>query len=147
MAKEQKPPIHFVFNNVTPILRNRKKLKGFINHLFQKEGKRINHLNYIFCSDQALLQINQKYLNHDFYTDVISFNLTHKQSEIIAEVYISLDRVKENAKIFKTTLQDELHRVIFHGSLHLCGYKDKTQKEIKIMRDKENELLQNYFTT
>ncbi|HEV8285539.1 MAG TPA: rRNA maturation RNase YbeY [Chitinophagaceae bacterium] len=147
MAKEQKPPIYFVFNDVTPILRNRKKLKGFINRLFQKEGKRINHLNYIFCSDQALLQINWKYLNHDFYTDVISFNLSHMQSQIIAEVYISLDRVKENAKIFKTTIQDELHRVIFHGTLHLCGYKDKTQKEIKIMRDKENELLQNYFIT
>ena len=140
------PKIQFFFENVSPILRNRKKLKKFIDSLFTKENKRLSGLNYIFCTDQSLLKINRRYLHHDFYTDVISFNLSASPGEIIADVYISLDRIKENAKNLKKSINEELHRVIFHGALHLCGYSDKTSSDKKLMRLKEDTYLNHFFT-
>ena len=103
-------------------------------------------MNYIFCSDEYLLEVNNNFLQHDFYTDIITFDLSlSKTSPTIGEIYISVDRVKENAITHKTSFELELHRVIFHGALHLCGYKDKTKKDALLMRDKEEDCLSMYF--
>lgn len=113
--------------------------------MFRKEQKKLGQLNYVFCSDQSLLQMNREYLNHDFYTDIISFDLSGSTDKISGEIYISLDRVKENAQLFKAPVVEELHRVIFHGALHLCGYGDKSEAEQRTMRKKEDFYLKSYF--
>lgn len=126
-------------------LRNKKALRLFIAGLFKKENKQLASLNYIFCSDEQLLDINRKFLNHDYYTDIITFNLSaSKKTPITGEVYISTDRVRENARLNRKTIENELHRVIFHGALHLCGYKDKTPAAQKQMRQKEDAYLNAY---
>ena len=91
------------------------------------------------------MEINQEFLNHDTYTDIITFNLSEKKNELTAEIYVSINRVKENAEKFITTYEQELHRVIFHGVLHLCGFKDKKEAEKKEMRTQENLCLKEYF--
>ena len=129
-------------------LKDRKRLKTFIPSLFLKEGRELNNMNIIFCSDDYLLEINRLHLEHDFYTDIITFDLSENKSDLItAELYISIDRVKENALILKTSFYIELHRVIFHGCLHLCGYTDKWKKDIGNMRAKEEESLSLYFSS
>jgi rRNA maturation RNase YbeY len=128
------------------ILSDRTSLKAFIESLFKKEKKRVEELHYIFCSDDYLLKINQQYLAHDFYTDIITFDLSDPGHPINAEIYISVDRVRENAGQFKTSLNRELHRVIFHGALHLCGYRDKTKEEVFVMRKMEDKYLIKYFS-
>ena len=125
---------------------NRTRLKKFLLGLARREGRTIESLNIIFCNDEQLLQINRNFLNHNDYTDIITFDLSAgKQFPVTAEIYISTERVRENAKKFCTTIQRELHRVIFHGVLHLCGYGDKKPAEIKQMRTKEEEHLHRYF--
>ena len=106
---------------------------------------KLDALRYIFCSDKYLLEINRQYLNHDYYTDIITFNLSNHPEAVQGEIYISIDRVKDNARQFNASFTQELHRVIFHGALHLCGYKDKTAKEEKLMREKEDQYLALYF--
>ena len=101
-------------------------------------------LQYIFCSDDRLLEINKQFLNHDYYTDIITFNLSGANQPINAEIYISVDRVRENAGDFNSSVPMELHRVIFHGALHLCGYKDKTRKDQTEMRKMEDKYLEMY---
>lgn len=136
---------HFYFQKTTH-LPKRQQLRAFFEDLSQHEGTKFESLSIIFCSDDYLLEINQNHLQHDYYTDIITFDLTpHKKKPKEAELYISIDRVRENAKQFKSTIQLELHRVIFHGILHLCGYKDKTKREQLVMRGKENEYLELYF--
>ena len=122
-------------------VKNKKALQGFINNIYIKEKIKLERLDYIFCSDSFLLKINQSYLQHNFYTDIITFNLSEKELELIGEIYISLDRIKENSIKFKTPYKNELLRVIFHGALHLCGYNDKTKEENITMRQKENYYL------
>ena len=102
-------------------------------------------LNYIFCTDKQLLEINKQYLKHDFYTDIITFELSPKKQPIEGEIYISIDRVKDNAWSLGETQYSELHRVIFHGALHLCGYKDKNKTELQEMRKTETKYLAQYF--
>jgi probable rRNA maturation factor len=127
-------------------LQNKKALKTFIPQIFKKEGKSFETLTYIFCSDEYLLEVNNNFLQHDSYTDIITFDLSEsKSSPTIGEIYISVDRVKENTITHQTTFEQELHRVIFHGALHLCGYKDKTKKDALLMRDKEDDCLSMYF--
>jgi probable rRNA maturation factor len=126
-------------------LRDRMLLKAFLRLLFQKEKVKLADLQYIFCSDDRLLEINKQFLNHDYYTDIITFNLSEANQPINAEIYISVDRVRENAREFSSSLQKELHRVIFHGALHLCGYKDKTAEEQKVMREMEDLCINRYF--
>lgn len=137
--------VHFFFlaNNIQ--LRQRTKLKRFIPAVFKKNGKSLEALNYIFCSDEYLLAINVKHLNHNYYTDIITFDLSGKGLPTFGEIYISIDRIRENASKHGTTLNEELHRVIFHGALHLCGFKDKELNDIKQMRLAENDLLRKYF--
>jgi len=126
-------------------LNNRTALKAFIERSLKKEGLRIEALQYIFCSDKFLLGINKTYLQHDYYTDIISFDLSETKGKLIGEVYISIDRVKDNAQTHKTALKEELLRVIFHGALHFCGYMDKKPADIKKMRAQEDKWLKSYL--
>jgi len=127
-------------------LPKRQQLKSFIKDIFKNEKKKARSLNYIFCSDQYLLEINKTYLGHNYFTDIITFDLTEPGSKTIeGEIYISIDTVKDNAKRFKTTISKELYRVIFHGVLHLCGYDDKTITDKSQMTEKENYYLEKYF--
>jgi probable rRNA maturation factor len=124
---------------------NKKQLKLFIESIFISEKKNLSALSYIVCSDEYLLQINKSFLNHDFYTDIITFDLSENEQDIIGEIYISLDRVADNTKQHQTSKQEETLRVLFHGVLHLCGYKDKTKKEVVIIRAKEDFYINLYL--
>lgn len=139
-----KSKVYFFYQGVKPELQDRTKLKKFIELVFKKEGKRLLSINYIFCTDKALLEINKQFLKHDFYTDIITFDLS-ESTEVTAEIYISVDRVSENAKNLDVTFKSELHRVIFHGALHLCGYGDKTKNQKSEMREKEESYLISYL--
>ena len=125
-------------------LKDRTQLKRFLTSLFKKEKKPLAELNYIFCSDQYLLEINRQFLQHDFYTDIITFPLSDPGQSISGEIYISVDRIRENAAAFGSSIRKELHRVIFHGALHLCGYKDKSPRDEKLMRKMEDRYLALY---
>ena len=103
----------------------------------------IGDLNYIFCSDSYLLEINKKYLNHDTLTDIITFDYTHG-NELAADIYISIDRVKENAQIYEVLFEDELKRVMIHGILHLLGYTDTTDEDKSKMRKQEDKMIQMF---
>ena len=122
-------------------LSGKTSLKVFIQSLFIKENFTLRSITYVFCSDKFLLQINRDFLQHDYYTDIISFPLSKKGEPIEAEIYISTDRVKENAVVHGKTYKNEMYRVLFHGALHLCGYKDKKKSEILLMRKKEEQYL------
>jgi probable rRNA maturation factor len=122
-------------------LKDRQILKATLFTLFKKEKKKLAGLQYIFCSDNRLLEINQQFLHHDFYTDIITFPLSPPNQPVTGEIYISVDRVRENAREFGSSIRNELLRVIFHGALHLCGYKDKTPSEKKLMRKMEEKYL------
>lgn len=142
MAKASR--INFFYEVSGFTLKDRGKLKSFLEKTFRKEGRPLESLNYIFVSDKRLLAINRDYLQHDYYTDIISFDLS-AGDDLVGEIYISIDRVRENARALGHSFKSELHRVIFHGALHLCGYKDKSLRDIKLMRKKEEESLSAYF--
>jgi len=146
MATTKKTKVHFFSHDITTSLKNTTKLKHFIESIFKTEMRGLDYINFIFCSDRVILEINKKYLNHDFYTDVITFDLSPNNKAISAEVYISIDRVKENALHLQTTFKEELHRIIFHGALHLCGFGDKSKAQKQIMRNRENHYLSKYFS-
>lgn len=122
-------------------LKDRQIIKNTLTTLFKRERKKLAELRYIFVSDDRLLEINRQFLQHDYYTDIITFPLSAPNQPITAEIYISVDRVRENAREFGSTVKNELLRVIFHGALHLCGYKDKTPKDQVIMRKREEAYL------
>ena len=119
----------------------RKKLKEAVADLMTEEGKPFTSLDYIFCSDEYLLDINKNYLQHDDLTDIITFDLSENVGELKGEIYISVERVKDNAVLFNTSFREELSRVVFHGALHLCGYKDKSKPDQKRIRQKEDYFL------
>ncbi len=144
MPSQTKSNIYFFFPAAVT-LRDRTRLKEFILSIFKREKTKLASLNYIFCDDRQLLAINKQYLAHDFYTDIISFELSQPGQPVEGEIYISTDRVKDNAISLGETFKRELHRVIFHGALHLCGYRDKTKAEIEKMRAEENYYLDKYF--
>ncbi|MFM6925295.1 MAG: rRNA maturation RNase YbeY [Ferruginibacter sp.] len=137
--------VQFYFLDRKPVLKDRTRLKLFIEKLFKLEKKKLANLSYIFCSDEHLLGINKDFLKHDFYTDVITFDLSSTNIETEGEVYLSVDRIKDNAKQLGVSFTEELHRVIFHGALHLCGYKDKNKADSYVMRSMEEKYLQLYF--
>jgi len=138
-----KSKVRFFFQETKFSLTNRTELKSFIESMFKKEGKKLESINYIFSTDKAVLEINRQFLSHDFYTDIITFDLSESPS-IKAEVYISVDRVKDNAVQMNMPFKQELLRVLFHGVLHLCGYKDKSKFEVGQMRQKEDYYLHKY---
>jgi rRNA maturation RNase YbeY len=144
MSSASKSKVYFFFQ--APVsLQDRVRLKKFIESIFKKEKKKIQSLNYVFCTDEKLLEINRQYLNHDYYTDIVSFELSKKDEPAEGDIYISIDRIRDNALSLGEPLYKELHRVIFHGALHLCGYKDKTRSQSLEMRNKEEEYLSRYF--
>jgi probable rRNA maturation factor len=122
-------------------LAGKTAVKVFVESIFKKEKQALGSITYVFCSDDFLLQINRDFLKHDYYTDIVTFGLSEKGQAVEAEVYISVDRVKDNALTHGTTYKQEMLRVIFHGALHLCGYKDKKKSEIALMRNKEEQYL------
>ncbi len=136
--------INFYTADKAFVFKGKRKLKLFIELLFKKEGVQIDQINYVFCSDKYLLTINQSFLQHDFYTDIITFDLSEKNQAKSAEIYISIERVAENAKNLSVQYQTELLRVIFHGALHLCGYHDKKKVDIQKMRQKEDFYLSGF---
>ncbi len=140
-----KPPVQFNFLVTNFTLPNRNILKEFIRSIFRKYNKKFTSVQVIFCSDNYLLNINKQFLQHDYLTDIITFNLAPKGGPIEAELYISVDRVKANARDLDEPFQHELHRVLFHGLLHLCGLNDKTERDIQRMRIAESTLLHQYF--
>ena len=145
MATAKNTKVHFFSYDLPTRLKNTTNLKAFIESIFKREMQCLDSINYIFCSDKVILGINKKYLNHDFYTDVITFDLSPDNKAISAEVYISIERIRDNAKQLGLSIKSELHRVLFHAALHLCGYKDKKKGDKEIMRKKENDLLNKYF--
>ncbi|MFY0253045.1 rRNA maturation RNase YbeY [Chitinophaga sp. 30R24] len=137
--------IQFTSHEVKDYLKEKRKLKLFLADLFLQEGQGLNSLHYIFCSDAYLLEINKQFLQHDTYTDIVTFEMGEDPMVTDGEIYVSIDRVIENAEKFKVPVKQELHRVIFHGALHLCGFKDKSKKDAALMRSKEDEYLKKYF--
>lgn len=137
--------VKFFFDQASINIKARKQLKLFVESIFRREKKSLREINYVFCNDKRLLAINREYLGHNYYTDIIAFDLSEKSDAIIAEVYISVDRVRENAIIHKSTVKRELQRVIFHGALHLCGYKDKTTTDKEQMGQREDYYLAKFI--
>lgn len=137
--------INFFFLESRPTLKDRARLKKFILTIFKNEKRQLTSLSIVFTNDKQLHAINKGYLGHDYFTDIITFDLSAKNHPKQSEIYISCDRVMENAQIHNTSFKEELHRVIFHGALHLCGFNDKTPQQEKEMRRKENYYLQQYF--
>ena len=130
--------------DTNPSLKEKTKLKQFIKILFSSEGRELNSIDYIFCSDEYLHSLNKEFLQHDYFTDILTFDLSKNNSAITGEIYISTERVKENAFTHNATYLSELKRVIFHGALHLCGYLDKTDKEKELMTQRENYYLEQF---
>ena len=127
------------FNSETSFtLKNQKKLADWISNVVLSEDFEVGEINYIFCDDVYLHKINQEFLNHDTFTDIISFDYTLAK-EVGGDIFISIERVLENAEKFDEVFENELHRVMIHGILHFMGYKDKTKKEKTLMRTKEDE--------
>ncbi|MEO5682735.1 MAG: rRNA maturation RNase YbeY [Chitinophagaceae bacterium] len=137
--------VQFHFLKVRVTLKERQRLKAFLLDIFKKEKTQLAALQFIFCSDEHLLGINQQFLQHNYYTDIVTFNLANKNKPVDGEIYISIDRVRDNATSLQQYVYIEMHRVIFHGALHLCGYKDKLAKDIALMRQRENHYLKLYY--
>ncbi len=135
--------ITFYNADVETLIRNKRKLTAFVSFLFCNEKKPLQSINVILCSDQYLISLNKKFLNHKYYTDILTFNLSENE-KIVGEIYISIDRVKENGMLHNSSFQLEFCRVLFHGALHLCGYFDKSKKEKRIMTEMEDFYLEKY---
>ncbi len=133
--------VFFHYLDRKPLFTDKIKIRQFVQHIFKKEKVIIERIDYIFCSDDYLLEINKKFLKQDYYTDVIAFNLSDSSAKLKGEIYISSDRIKENAFDLKIKSKEEFLRVIIHGALHLCGYTDKSKKEADLMRVLENKYL------
>lgn len=144
MSVSTSSPIHFFFEKKIA-LSNRIYLKGYLSSILKREKRKLEYVNFIFTSDRHVLEVNRKYLQHDYYTDIITFELSSPGQPIQSDIYISVDRVRDNAKKNNVSIRQELHRVLFHGVLHLCGYKDKNKKDIAVMRKKERQYLEKYF--
>jgi len=141
------PSINFFEEDISFKLKNKTAVKQWVKVTIEAEGYKLKELNYIFCSDEYLLKINQQYLDHDTYTDIVTFDNSEKDGIIEGDIFISIDRIRENAVKFNSGEANELHRVIVHGALHLLGYLDKTAEKKKIMTGKEDHYLsQRNFT-
>jgi len=135
--------ISFFNEDVKYQLAFARKTRSWLSLVIKEEGKEEGEISYVFCSDDHLLLLNNMYLNCDYLTDIITFDYC-EENVVSGDIFISIDRVKENAKLYKQPCQQEMRRVILHGILHLCGYKDKTEEETQQMREKENYYLQKF---
>lgn len=136
-----KAAIHFFTEEIPFTLKHKTIIRNWLRDTINAEGYSLEELNFIFCSDEYLLGINQQYLDHDTYTDVITFDNSEVAKTIVGDIFISIDRIRENAKAFKHDFIDELCRVMVHGTLHLLGYPDKGKAAKKIMTEKEEFYL------
>ena len=121
-------------------LSNEEIFSEWISQVILSESKKEGDINYVFCDDEYILKINKQYLNHDYFTDIISFDYS-VGNELHGDIFVSIERVRENSVDFNTTFEEELKRVVIHGVLHYCGYKDKSEAEELVMREKENEKI------
>lgn len=138
--------IQFFSEDIEYTLKNKGIIRKWISDTVKAEGfKKLGELSFIFCSDAYLLSINQQYLEHNTYTDIITFDNSEKEDTISGDIFISIDRIKENAVTFKVEESQELHRVMVHGVLHLCGYLDETKEEKDQMTQKENFYLKALY--
>ncbi|PAW92758.1 rRNA maturation RNase YbeY [Mucilaginibacter sp. MD40] len=135
------PAINFFEEDIAYKLKNKTAVRKWITDTIKEEGYQLSELNYIFCSDEYLLQINRQYLDHDTYTDIVTFDNSEKPGFIVSDIFISIERIRDNAEKFSVTETQELHRVLIHGALHLLGYKDKTAADKKKMTGKEDFYL------
>ena len=133
--------IRFTNHNVSLVLKDKLLLRTFLAGIFSQEGRSFEAISYIFCSDEYLLQMNIEYLKHNTYTDILTFTLSETSLPIISDIYISVERVSENASKLSIPFETELRRVMIHGVLHLCGYEDHTPELKKAMRDREDYYL------
>ena len=133
--------ILFINNGISPGIKGKPKLKQFLISIFKNEGVDFKSVSYIFCKDDYLLTLNQRYLDHDTLTDILTFTLSGKNTAVISEIYISIERVKENANSLGNSYQQELFRVMIHGILHLCGFSDHTPRQKLLMREQEDYYL------
>ena len=134
-------PVYFFEEDIRFSHEAEEKTREWVENVIEKENRVIGDLNFIFCSDEHLHQINLQYLNHDTFTDIITFDNSEKVEEVSGDIFISIDRVKANAEELGLPFNQELHRVIIHGVLHLIGYNDKTEQEQQQMREKEDACL------
>lgn len=133
--------INFFNEDISYNLKQKNAVRFWIRSVIHQEGFTLQELNFIFCSDNYLLNINQQFLKHNTYTDIVTFDNASEQGIIIGDIFISIDRIKENASAFNVMTTSELHRVIIHGTLHLLGYKDKTKADKALMTQKEDQYL------
>jgi len=145
MQGDLKKGVYFFSKGTIRFFKNKTKFKLFVVHILKSEGLRLGIINFIFCSDDELKKLNYDFLNHDYYTDILTFSLSDIKNVVTADIYISIDRVKDNSTLFKVPIVNELHRVMIHGLLHLCGYKDKKRLDIKKMKAQEDKYLKIYF--
>jgi rRNA maturation RNase YbeY len=143
-TKTQVAGIRFYNENYKYNVKSIRKIRQWLVSCAAMEGKRIQELNFIFCDDNYLLNINIKYLKHDYLTDIITFDYSGDKSILSGDAYISIDRAKENAILYKQTLQKEVKRLLIHGLLHLIGYSDKNEKAKKLMRELEDRYLEKF---
>ena len=136
--------IRFFSEEIPYTLKEKLNRKRWLTKIATNAGFKIKELNYVFCSDEYLYQMNRDYLKHDTYTDIITFDNSEKKDDIEGDIFISIDRVRENAKTLAQEVETEMNRVLAHGLLHLMGYKDKTQEEAALMRLKEEESIKLY---
>ncbi len=134
-------PVYFHTEDISFVFKNKRKVSSWLNSVVTSFDKKVGTLNYIFCSDQYLYSINKTYLNHDNFTDIITFNYCDG-NKISGDLFISIDRVQEYSTLNNIEFNIEIHRVIVHGVLHLCGFNDKTEEEKENMRKQENISLQ-----
>jgi rRNA maturation RNase YbeY len=141
--------VRYYDQHVRSGLKDKKKLSTFLQSLIRSKRTDVKKvdLTYIFCNDDYLLEINKEFLNHDTLTDIITFDMSEEPETLDGEIYVSIERVKGNAAKFQVSYNQELHRVIFHGALHLCGFKDKKAADKEMMRTQEDLCLQQYFQT
>lgn len=133
-------PIHFFHEDIKPQKFPRRKFKSWINSVIESEQKQLGEINYIFCSDEYLLQVNREYLDHDYYTDIITFDYV-ENGVISGDIFVSLDRISENANVFHVSFDEEFRRILVHGVLHLLGYPDKEPAQKAVMTEKEDYYL------
>lgn len=137
------PKIQFFFEDISFKLKNKNKLREWIKNVVLDNGAKIKEINYIFCSDEYLKQVNIDYLDHHYYTDIITFDNSENEGVLEGDIFISIDRIQENSLNFSKNFQDELHRVLIHGVLHLLGFSDKEEDEALEMRKQEDKSLQS----
>ena len=134
-------PIHFFSEEIPFTIKNPDRYQNWLNKVIQDHNKTLEELSIIFCSDDYLLQINTQYLNHDYYTDIITFDQSEQEESIEGDIFISIDRVESNAETNNVPFESELSRVMVHGVLHLIGFHDKSPDEQMVMRQKEDACL------